>query len=784
MMKPGPLLALLLAAHLAAAAAQDPGWPRELSRAGAHMTYYEPQVDSWKDFTDLEFRFAFELKPPQGSPAVGIGVVRAHTDVDVDRRTAVMSNLQVQSTRFPGADEQQARRLDALFRDFVAAQGGIVIALDRLVAATAQAQAPKGVPLKNDPPAIFVSYRPAILLQTDGPPQYARAGQDPGVEYVVNTNWPLFRQSAGGRYYLFNGVRWATATALQGPWTDVMAVPAEILKVLQDPRWADLKKASASATRPGSSPSVFYSSVPAELIEFSGRPSYARIPGTELVYAKNTDADLFVYTRTNAWYYLAAGRWFRAASLDGPWTFATPDLPPDFAAIPPDSPAARVLASVPGTEAAKDAVLLAQIPTRALVDPRAAEKQARAEYDGPPQFRPIEGTGMHYAVNTPDRVIQVNNQYYLLEQGVWFVASSPAGPWTTAPSVPAVIYTIPPSSPVYNVTYVTQTTTTTGYVASSYTAGYFGAFVLGAAFGSVLCDGSGYWYPPYYHYPPHGYPVYRPYPATYGVGSLYNPYTGAYGVSRGAYGPRGGATGAAAYNPYTGTYARAGSAYGPYGSRAAGAAYNPWTGAYARAGAASGPYGSTAYAAARNPATGAAAATRQGAGVYGQWGSSVVQRGGQGAVTRHASGASGSVAAVATTGGARAVAGAGAQGRGGAVATAGGDLYAGRDGNVYRRSGGQWQHYQDGQWNSTAAGARGQDLRGSSGTQGRTSAGGPGTRTAGQGAAVPQHVNRDWQARQRGSMQAQRFNSFQRSGSVGAGRSFGGGGRGVRGGRR
>ena len=36
-----------------------------------------------------------------------------------------------------------------------------------------------------------------------------------------------------------------------------------------------------------------------------------------------------------------AGRWFRAKSLDGPWTFATADLPADFAKIPASSPAAR-----------------------------------------------------------------------------------------------------------------------------------------------------------------------------------------------------------------------------------------------------------------------------------------------------------------------------------------------------------------------------------------------------------------------------------------------------------
>jgi hypothetical protein len=36
------------------------------------------------------------------------------------------------------------------------------------------------------------------------------------------------------------------------------------------------------------------------------------------------------------------------------------------------------------------------------------------------------------------------------------MSTKPDGPWKTADSVPKEIYTIPSSSPVYNVTYVTQ----------------------------------------------------------------------------------------------------------------------------------------------------------------------------------------------------------------------------------------------------------------------------------------------------------------------------------------
>jgi hypothetical protein len=64
-------------------------------------------------------------------------------------------------------------------------------------------------------------------------------------------------------------------------------------------------------------------------------------------------------------YFLVSGRWFRAPKLEGPWTYAGNDLPQDFKFIPPTHQCADVLASVPGTPEAEDAILLAQIPTEA-----------------------------------------------------------------------------------------------------------------------------------------------------------------------------------------------------------------------------------------------------------------------------------------------------------------------------------------------------------------------------------------------------------------------------------
>ncbi len=276
-----------------------------------------------------------------------------------------------------------------------------------------------------------------------------------------------------------------------------------------------------------------------------------------------------------------------------------------------------VLASVPGTPEAEDAVLMAQVPTTAVINPTTAAQQVKVNFNGTPEWAPIPGTTMSYA---PIRqiAIQVGSVYYLCLNGVWFMSNTANGPWQTAPSVPPEIYTIPASSPVYNVTYVTQSTLPDGNVQASYTAGYMGTFIAGMAVGAIVSDGTGYYYPPYIGW--YGaYPVYYPYAATWGYHPVYNPYTGAYGYGASAYGPYGGqAHWGAPYNPYTGTYARGATASGPWGSTAAAQAYNPYTGAYGQ--------------------------THQSSNAYGSWGNSVYSKNGTTTYTQHQTTANGTEA--------------------------------------------------------------------------------------------------------------------------------------------
>ena len=666
-------LALLLTASFSAFA-QDPGWPRKLEKPGGTVIAYQPQVDDWKDFTNITWREAFQMTPRGGKQVIGAATFAGTTNVDSDKHTVVIYGIKVSQTYFPSLDEPTSAKMDQLFKTFVPEV--VNISLERVVAYIPKPESVQEVNLKNDPPFIFVNYSPAILLAVDGEPDFA-AIPNTKLKFVVNTQWAVFWDTSKSQYYLLVGQHWLTASDLHGPWSAATTLPKDMEKLPTDPQWTDLKKViPLPAQSSGPIPRVFYSTVPAEVILFNGKPVYAKIPQTQLLYATNTDSPFFLYTPTNEYYYLAAGRWFRSKDMQGKWTFASADLPEDFAKIPLSSPASAVLSSVPGTEEAKNEVLIAQIPTVMEIDPKSAAEQAKVSYSGDPQFAPIEGTSLSYATNTPDKVIKVGDVYYLCLQGVWFMSPNAQGPWTTASSVPQVIYTIPPSSPVYNVTYVTQTTTSSGTVQCSHTSGYLGVFVVGVTVGAIVANGTGYYYPPYIYRPPYGYPVYRPYPMPYGYGSFYNTANGSYGRYQTVYGPYGSATRAASYNPYTGTYKQGASVATPYGRQSVGQAYNPYTGTYA--------------------------ATRQGSSPTAQWGQSYVSNGNKSAYAQHYSTAQGTVGSVQGSQGGKAVGTSTAYGNAAVGKTSSGDMYAGKDGNVYKNTGSGWQKYDNSSssWNT------------------------------------------------------------------------------------
>jgi hypothetical protein len=355
----------------------DPGWPRQVVHDGNRLVYYQPQVDEWNNLREIKARIAFVLTPKEGKRAVGVEELSGDTATDIEHRSVRITNIKTEAVRFPSLSGAEESKMVNLLKSAFP-PGPITVSLERLIASVQSSrEKTKSVEVKSDPPPIFVSSQPAILLTVPGQPVLGGI-KGLKLQFVVNANWDLFFAPEESRYYLLADKLWLAADSLNGSWISAEKLPAELGKLPAGDGWEHVQKAVAShAANHPNAPKVFFTDKAAELIVFAGAPVYKKISGTALSYATNTDAWVFADAANSQIYYLVTGRWFRSPSLEGPWTYASSDLPADFQKIPPDSGAAEVLASVPGTSEADDAVLLAQIPTTAVVKRSEASLRSR-----------------------------------------------------------------------------------------------------------------------------------------------------------------------------------------------------------------------------------------------------------------------------------------------------------------------------------------------------------------------------------------------------------------------
>jgi hypothetical protein len=653
----------------------EKSWPRSFTTAsGANVVLHQPQIASWDDQKHLIGYAAISYLAGGETEKPALGTIKMETDTQVSttERMVKFTTVRITEANFQSLAKEQTRELVTEIEKTIPDEDRL-ISLDRVLTSIDKSQIiPKNAKdIKADPPTIFFSKTAAILLNIDGTPIWSPIKEN-DLKFAVNTNWDLFLHAPTNTYYLRNENTWLKASDINGPWAAAEKLPSSFKKLPNEENWTEVRE-SARVNVIGPLPKVFVSTQPAELIALRGEPIYQPVggTGTKLLWVSNTDSDVFRLGETGPVYYLVAGRWFSSPSFNGPWTFATPNLPDVFKKIPLEHPRSRVLAAVPGTEQAYEAVLFSTIPQTARVNKKEV-KAPEVMYNGNPEYAPIEGTSLARAVNTDKDIIKVGDVYYMCFDGVWFMGRSPNGPWAVADSLPKEIYEIPASSQAHNVTYVTvqDENKEDDWVEFAAVAGYTGMMV---GWGCSMW-GTGWYYPPYYWYGGY-YPIYYPPLRTFGYGSWYNPLTGFYGSAGRIYGPYGGIGFGARYNPSTGTYARGAMAWGPYGARGAAQIFNPRTGTIA--------------------------STRQGSNVFGSWGSTSVIRGDQWAQTkRFTNAATGNTTRITRTDQGAMIRRKGEDGSG-FIGKGQDNVYAGKDGNVYRRDeNGNWSKWDNGSWNN------------------------------------------------------------------------------------
>ena len=497
--------------QLTLGAPKDPEWPITFETAKGRFVLYLPQPETFRG-DKITARAAVSATPAgKTQPVFGAIWFEARVLTDRDNRTVTIVEMSVPQVRFPNASPENQAAV-AKFLEAEIPKLELTFSLDRLLTGleSAEKQLEADNALKNDPPSILVRSTPTLLVTIDGEPQL-RAVPNSSALRVINTPYVILLNSPADRYYLTDGYLWFSSPEIEGPWAADPRVPQEI-RQLAPPDTSQPAPAPASGAPPG----IIVATAPTELIVTEGKPSYTPISGTDLLVVSNTESDLFMDTGSQNHFVLLSGRWYRSASLDGPWSFVPSDsLPSGFAEIPPSSPQAEVLPFVAGTVQAREAVLDASIPQTSAVN--RSDTTLVVTYDGDPNFVRIEGTDLRYAANSEFSVLQVSGRFYCCNEAVWYESPSPRGPWTVAVTVPGEIYEQPPSSPTYNTKYVYVYDATPTVVYVGYLPGYTGCYV----YGPTIVYGTGYYYPPYI-----GPVYYYPRPVTYGFHVRYNPYTG------------------------------------------------------------------------------------------------------------------------------------------------------------------------------------------------------------------------------------------------------------------
>ncbi len=381
-----------------------------------------------------------------------------------------------------------------------------------------------GVPaaphLNFDPPRIIVSETPVRLMLIDGPPVLIPI-DGTGLDFVVNTDWTVFHYRDSRKFYLLDQGGWLHNSLLaSGSWLVADDLPADFLTLQVSSDWPEVAAAMPPEPSAATPLPITISYEPTVLVLIDGPAVLEGIAGSRLSYVTNTESDLFALD--GRFYLTLGGRWFTTRNMNRKW-YAVRILPDEFAAIPANHPRAHVLAAVPGTERAEAAGREATQARMRVVEP-GNDGLPEVPWFGEPRFVPIQGTALGRGENTPFQVIRHNNFYYLCHEGAWYASSNAQGPWRAAREVPEAIYSIPPSDPAYNVTFVKVDSfdDTSGRVAYSSTGGYYGHYWTGA----TVVYGTGWYHPGYYDRW-----AYWRYPHAYGYWGPYGAYGWPYGYS-------------------------------------------------------------------------------------------------------------------------------------------------------------------------------------------------------------------------------------------------------------
>src|ERR1044071_1196515 len=312
-----PILFVFIISILGVAqTARDRGWPRGYNLPSeGQIVIFQPQIASWDDQKHVVALAAVSYVAKGAErPVLGTIKLEGDTLVSLEQRLVKFSTLKISEANFQTLPKEQTQEIVQEIEKNIPDDDRI-IALDRVLAYLDKSTIrPKNVAgIKSDPPRLYVSTIPAILVSFDGEPIWSPI-KDNELKFAVNTNWDVFQHGPTGIFYLRNDTAWYKSTDIRGYWSRAGKLPDSFNKLPNDDNWKDVR-ASLPGTAVKTLPKVFISTDPAELIVIAGAPKYEPVPNTGLLWISNTESDLFRHGPDGPVFYLVAGRWFQAPEL-------------------------------------------------------------------------------------------------------------------------------------------------------------------------------------------------------------------------------------------------------------------------------------------------------------------------------------------------------------------------------------------------------------------------------------------------------------------------------------
>src|SRR5262249_38779966 len=160
--------------------------------SGARVVLYQPQIVAWPEQKHMTLAAAVSYLA-KGAEKAALGTLKVETDaqVAVSERLVSFSEFQITAANFATLPKDQAGAVMAEIGD-AGPRGERVIGLDRVLAMVDASQiTPRNnAGVKADPPAIFFSQVPAVLVIFDGEPIWSPI-KDNDLRFAVNTNWDV-----------------------------------------------------------------------------------------------------------------------------------------------------------------------------------------------------------------------------------------------------------------------------------------------------------------------------------------------------------------------------------------------------------------------------------------------------------------------------------------------------------------------------------------------------------------------------------------------------------------